>query len=192
MNNVGQRKSVVELRNKFPCLSMTLIAKKTGISRERVRQILKSESLITEYKKPHLCKRCGNEVVGIKDKNNKLRYKTYCSEACKYKIILVSCFICGTYIYKKIKNIMRSKVDLCSQKCRNEYLAIMAPANRAKKHKLVDTNCVICGTELKRNYTQFKNHPHSVCSTKCWKVFVSSRRTLLNAKSDGHLVRSDV
>ena len=59
----GKRKKVIELRQRFPSWTLQRIADEVHLTRERVRQILKSENLETqgnyerEYQRPKAAER---------------------------------------------------------------------------------------------------------------------------------------
>lgn len=55
---------VVELRKKYPCWTLQRIATDVGVTRERVRQILKKHNLPTKAQSPKLfCRYCGIEIT---------------------------------------------------------------------------------------------------------------------------------
>ena len=61
MSTDSVRDKVIELRKSMPCASNQTIADKVGVSRERVRQILKSSGLPTR-KYYATCSECGKKI----------------------------------------------------------------------------------------------------------------------------------
>ena len=104
---------VIELRQENPDMTLKAIGEKVGISRERVRQILKREGLTTvstnghttSYRVPRgKCIICGNEI-GLDKKiwysKKGVRHPQYCSQECsgsglQYRSIsFITCYRCG-------------------------------------------------------------------------------------------------
>ena len=94
---------VIELRQENPDMTLKAIGEKVGISRERVRQILKREGLTTvstnghttSYRVPRgKCKTCGDQIGLDKELDAK-----YCSRACIQTkgraISFITCYRCG-------------------------------------------------------------------------------------------------
>lgn len=120
---------VCDLRRDNPCLTLESIANKVGVSRERVRQILRSESLPTKaikrlWRKKAICPNCGILFMH-KNSNN-----DYCSLSCKkeHHRITLSCDGCRRlFIRPQAEILYRARVSpdkkwFCSRACRSRYL----------------------------------------------------------------------
>ena len=118
------RESVVTIRKKNPCATLAQIGDKVGISRERVRQILKSEGGKTRHldiKHQYYCLNCAKVFKSYSSKNPK-----WCSLLCRheYSCIPVTCNICGKLFRKKQSALVAQSNDsryrgndYCSRKC---------------------------------------------------------------------------
>ena len=87
---ISTRQRVVTLRSHYPTLPAVRIAELLSISRERVRQILKTEGLLTRIKPDYGdCIVCGTAL--------EIGRKSYCSMACKSADCRVTfrCDYCG-------------------------------------------------------------------------------------------------
>jgi len=116
------RDKVIEIRKDNPDMTLLEIGIETGVSKQRVSQILISENL--ETRSTHriplpmpACKRCGVPVP--------YRRRLYCSSTCQRpagKTVIV-CHFCGkevslmTSMYKI--RVTRSKYMHCSRACRD-------------------------------------------------------------------------
>lgn len=112
------RERIKTLRNKFPDISATEMAKLLSISRIRVREILQSEGLALKIKNPPTkCHVCGKIIK---------RQRKYCSVECRSKVsqLVFYCAYCGNpkligisqYRTKKKK----STNLFCSLSCRSK------------------------------------------------------------------------
>jgi len=84
------RELVLDIRQKLPNLPAIRIAEMLSISRERVRQILKTEGLPTSIPRHYgWCEVCGGPMPPTR--------KTYCSAKCRHDAVRVtfSCDYCG-------------------------------------------------------------------------------------------------
>ena len=113
------RERIVTLRTNNPNLPAVQIAEFLSISKERVRQILKTEGLPTRVK-PYYgnCKVCGGDL--------KSGRKAYCSFACRSADCSVSfrCDYCGQSkeVLQSVFNAQKKrgyKFMYCSISCRN-------------------------------------------------------------------------
>lgn len=128
-------KRAIEIRQKSPCLSSQDIAKKLGVSRERIRQILSRENLpvrrVRTFK--YKCNHCG------KPTNNRL----FCSMKCQsdYHTISLTCDFCGklfnrkSYAEQRNIRIHNSELIFCTKQCQGSWLAnnhgfVVHPKNR--------------------------------------------------------------
>ena len=94
------RTRVKEIRATNPCLSMLKIGKQVGISRERVRQILKSEKMRTKIptkSKTYTCAVCGKKFSLSPSDIIRGCTGLCCSRQCrtKYCAITFICEVCG-------------------------------------------------------------------------------------------------
>lgn len=119
---------VLAMRKVTPCISMQEIGEKLGITRERVRQILKSAGQPTKhYVARHMCAGCGRKLQS----NNKSGYCQKCSKE-RNRIPLV-CDECSTLFYRtKAEVLNRAKQNgyegkvFCSKHCQGVNLARIA------------------------------------------------------------------
>ena len=100
----GKREEVIDFYDKHPNASLVEAAQAVGLSRERVRQLRKSEGMPSTVK-PRYC-RCGTQLQASSPR------QTHCSEACKAdkaaerhaKVSVISqCENCGVDIERNIK-----------------------------------------------------------------------------------------
>lgn len=116
---------VVQLRQANPCASLQQIGSQVGISRERVRQILKrSQQPTRRYIRRQLyyCLVCGKSTPN----------KNWCSQQCKYEYSYpwVECTQCHNLFRRRASNIIHPAYDarytgkgiFCSKKCRGIWL----------------------------------------------------------------------
>lgn len=113
------RERIVTLRSNHPTLPAVRIAELLSVSRERVRQILKTEGLPTRVR-PYYgsCVVCGNDLESGR--------KAYCSTACRSIDCRVSfrCDYCGQpkEVLQSVYNAQKRrgyKFMYCSIQCRN-------------------------------------------------------------------------
>lgn len=146
-----QSLDIIELRKKYPCYTLKHIADIKGISRERVRQILKRDNLPTRHLKRGLqyytCLNCGKETT---------HKSGLCCLDCRnlYYTINLVCDNCGitfprlqTLIIKGNKPRSNSTYpaykgnQFCSRKCFGQWLGNnhgfkMHPENAGRVHRL--------------------------------------------------------
>jgi len=114
--------AIKALRNEKPCISAAEIARRVGVSRERVRQLLRRLGLTTDMRiRPkRRCLSCGNPIP--RD------HRAFCSRACQvnYYQITLYCNFCGKEFKRKVKDILLYPVKLqygykgrvfCSRSC---------------------------------------------------------------------------
>ncbi len=118
---VGKKLEIIALRNENPTMSAAEIARQLGISRERVRQILKKNELTTDvriFQEPNHCVYCKIVI-----KNN----KKYCSKECRHLnyLITYTCDYCGAQktVKKSQYTASRRKSihQFCSHTCNLNY-----------------------------------------------------------------------
>lgn len=93
-------KRTIELREAHPDWRMIRIADEVGLSRERVRQLLKRAGLITTQ--PHVircCKRCGKALPRVDGAHS---YPKYCSDACRVPKVTLPCNYCGKPVTRRL------------------------------------------------------------------------------------------
>ena len=91
---VGKRADVIRLRQANPCWHGVQIAGALGLSKERVRQILAQEGLLTKrYSPQYQCLNC--DTVFRPGNYSSIKF---CSVACSkaYQDITLICEVCGT------------------------------------------------------------------------------------------------
>lgn len=123
---MGSRESIGKIREQNPCATLQSIANKVGVSRERVRQILKSENKPTTHWKPkHICPTCGSEIL----RRNTGNFNKFCSPECRNKNIYipVSCSECNKIFPLRahyviyMTNIRGREHFFCSKECQGAY-----------------------------------------------------------------------
>ncbi len=135
-------KGVVEARNENPCATLQQIGNKFGVTRERVRQILKRDGLETRHFRQHyLCNHCRKVIIG----NRGLKPK-FCSRVCrsKYYDVELICDGCGKSFIRKIHNIRialrrpmggkEEKLWFCGYGCHGLWLAENYGFNKFPEH----------------------------------------------------------
>ncbi len=134
------QEAVIAIRVKNPCATLENIATPLGITRERVRQILKGHGLPTTHWKPkkpeYVCFNCGTITH---------RKSSLCSPKCRHEYCnpLVECYNCGNLFRKRQSYLKRQAIDprytkkrdFCSLKCNGiiigiEYGFVAHPENR--------------------------------------------------------------
>ena len=117
LNAKGRK--VVQLREKYPDMRASEIGKIVGLTRERVRQILKSQGLSTtvEKPKPNNCDLCGEPVSGDTSRHMK------CIQEEAW--VIVPCATCGadrkvrssTHKYRQQNGTHYTGKYYCNRKC---------------------------------------------------------------------------
>lgn len=141
------REKVIAQRTTHPNRSMAAIASEVGVSRERVRQILKEEGMVTDPRPKHYC-RCGKQIP--------VR-PSYCSTACQQdakqerlqaKLTTLVCTICQQPFQLNAKRVIYQRAHFnklkggptwrgrfCSKTCQGKHIGqIKAARQRAKTH----------------------------------------------------------
>ena len=115
---------IIALRWTNPCLTLQAIGDQVGVSRERVRQILKRTGLPTKhYKQTYTCIVCRNIITHCGN-------KYFCSQKCrmKYHRIPVECNYCGKIIKRRISEILhysdkiQRNYSYCNRTCFGKWL----------------------------------------------------------------------
>lgn len=124
--SVGRNISIIRVRSNNPCATLQEIGDRFGITRERVRQILKEAGEQTRaYVQTYLCYHCG--------KNLGRRKKVFCNKQCQhdYYHMRVPCEICGqlseysiAVLAWRVKHMKhKQKLFFCSRVCHGKWLA---------------------------------------------------------------------
>ena len=120
----GTRQRVKELRMSNMFMSMSVIARLTGISRQRVFQILQEESLPTKHlvkpvkKDQYSCLICG-----------KISPNKFCSNECQkqWRQIPIVCTRCGKLFFRDVHQLLANYRDhsdtlFCSRNCQSRWI----------------------------------------------------------------------
>ncbi len=117
---LGARSYIKRLRVNNPCISASSIARRVGVSRERVRQILTDEGLSTRrYIQKYVCAGCG------KITNN----TRFCSRKCRHEYYnpQVECYQCHKLFRRKASQLYSPrqlhKYYFCSKHCQGVWLS---------------------------------------------------------------------
>jgi hypothetical protein len=184
LNPETNRQKVVRLRKTNPCLTTTSIGNEVGISRERVRQILKSSGLQTrKYYKRYVCNNCGEKIIPSAEYNSKL----FCSRECHdaFYEFSVECAMCGKlftitnqYINRRLQPSSRyNGLDkiFCSKLCWQNYFRTHVNEILKRTATWIDLTCDICGKNFKRRGCSIPESKKDnikakfYCSLKCWR-----------------------
>jgi predicted transcriptional regulator len=134
------RELVIKEREASPCATLQQIADKLGVTKERVRQILVSESLPTTHWKlrNYLCNNCGRNFPAIYGGR-----RIFCSPECQkaYYEATLQCDECGKLFklrYSELRKAVKRGYQhfYCSRRCRGraiggKYGFNVHPENRA-------------------------------------------------------------
>jgi hypothetical protein len=117
-----RNQKIAAFKEANPCITLAEIGQHYGISRERVRQIIKKETGkgYRRITKPRpLCLNCGQPC-------NDLGYK-YCSKECAREThrVTLECYTCGKLFTRRQSHVMRTATSpayinkrfYCSKKC---------------------------------------------------------------------------
>ena len=123
----------------FEHLPESDIARKVGVSRQRIHELErkfrlctmapKSPKLMPEFFRP--CPICGNRV--------KPGCKYYCSNLCRKKSTLrlkLTCFICGKEFVRSWSQAKRYKRSVCSGHCRGVYICRVRWGKKTKNEEI--------------------------------------------------------
>jgi biotin operon repressor/endogenous inhibitor of DNA gyrase (YacG/DUF329 family) len=143
------RLSVLKIREDNPCATLQTVAVQIGVTRERVRQILKTENKPTfHWRQKYICLNCGREMT---------RRRIFCSRECRsaYQKILVSCDNCGQLYKKSARRLITSikrghEYTFCSKKCTGLYLGSHAKRAHRKYDYNIFLNLYIQGLSHQR------------------------------------------
>ena len=138
------RKQVVSLKRSYPCYTLQAIGDKVGVSRERVRQILKSAGEHTKAWRPkRLCANCGKKLIHRYHPAND-RKERFCSKECysQYHHITLECELCHKFFRRVISEILhyddashRYNHTFCSRQCFGRWLGLHYGRGRPKGGK---------------------------------------------------------
>ena len=119
------RTVVTSARQKNPCATLQQISDEVGVTRERVRQILRDVGLPTAHLvRRYVCLSCGTVLP--------LRCRKFCNRQCQhnYTHIKVACDYCGTLREYRVKELInhiekgqKQEHYWCSKRCQGKWLA---------------------------------------------------------------------
>ena len=155
---MSSRPQVIQLKKENPQYTLQQIGDQIGITRERVRQILNTESLPTHHlTPPKRCRQCKKPI-------NKAGNRIFCSLACKslsrrIKLVCETCHI-EFYRLKGINNFRTEKTGLKHQYC---CLGCFLAVHRIT---LICSSCLNPFT-LPKSYFQARVGYNYYCTKKC-------------------------
>lgn len=175
----GVYESVLEMRTKNPCATLQTIGDKVGVSRERVRQILKRDGLktkATSKRKVYLCLNCGKELDGQR--------KKFCSRTCQYEYghPLVECVECHKLFRVRIAQLLRYERSFCSRECHGRWMGKKFGKGKDTKHYRSISDLYLQGVPYKSISEQL-NIPYTtilsvmrILHTKHYLPYINNRR----------------
>ncbi len=128
LRHTAFREQVKEIRIKNPCLTLEQIGERTGVSRERVRQILAEEGLPTKHQGERIGSK-GRKIISCLNCGRPTPNNKYCSIPCQwiYTHPLVECHQCHKLFRKAQTDILRKGMEhkyyFCNRKCLGHWLA---------------------------------------------------------------------
>ena len=132
LSQIGvNRESVKQLRLQHSDWTLQQIGEKVGLTRERVRQILKTSGLQTKKIFPVLnkCIDCEKKKSGI--------YNSRCQKCLYIKnSVFRSCEQCGTVNRYQLSYAKRTKINFCGRICHGKWLGHNFGRGRSKKSKM--------------------------------------------------------
>lgn len=122
---MGARSLVISERLASPCATLETIGKKTGVTRQRVDQILKDEGLPTRHQRQTwLCNYC-RKVMS--------RNRLFCSTECfhEYHYVWLACEECGCLFSRKLSQVRHTLTNphgsgdkalfFCTKRCKSRH-----------------------------------------------------------------------
>ena len=136
------RTTIQELRQKNPYATQSEIGRAVGLTRERVRQLLKKMGLPPVVKDPskspsYFCDYCGKLIYAPRSAYSKLKY---CNRECykNSRIATVECHICGNPFALPLSQwtarVKRQNTVTCSMACRGVTIGRQIKVIRAVRH----------------------------------------------------------
>jgi DNA-binding Lrp family transcriptional regulator len=158
------RNAIEVYRRRNPYATQVEMAQAIGISRERVRQLLKKMGLPAVVKDPakipnYYCAACGKPIDT--PRSAKAAHK-FCDRACYYasRTVTVECFICSEIFPMQLSQwevrLRRYNTLTCSMECRGVTIGRQVKVVRSKKYwapkkisenqteQTLDTNRHVC------------------------------------------------
>ena len=153
---------VVYLRELSPCMTLAQIGDKVGLTRERVRQLLKVSGLSTAAYRPPPpmveCLNCGKPTI----------HKMFCSSHCRwdYAHPLVECSECH-HLFRRAKSQLSIKKPgeklFCSQYCLGKYVGREFGFRRHPENRIPKTEDRVKAENLAQGESIVVWHPNLVC-----------------------------
>jgi hypothetical protein len=137
-----KRIAIVAYRRQNPYATQTEIGQAIGLSRERVRQLLKKMGLPAVVKDPakipnYFCDSCGELIYAERQARSKYKF---CNRECYHasRVLTIECFVCGELFLMQlsqwIARVRRNNTLTCSMACRGVTIGRQVKAVRAKKY----------------------------------------------------------
>ena len=132
---------VVERRLLNPCATLEQIGREVGVTKERVRQILKKYNQPTKhFVQRYLCLNCGS-VLPTK---NKYSPPLFCNKKCRYEYAhpLMECEVCGILVRRNVKRMIWENLHnplrtgehiFCGKKCHGIWFGRNYGLGRSKQ-----------------------------------------------------------
>jgi hypothetical protein len=137
-NHGAQYDKVTAMRQANPCATLEEIAKARGLTRERVRQLLRAAGLPTRHFRPsYVCLNCGKVVPGH-------RKQVFCNKQCRYEYHnpLIECFECGRLFRRKQSQLICPDQEhthyFCSRHCNGIWVGKTYGWGRARVQRVTD------------------------------------------------------
>ena len=115
---------VAKIRQKNPCATLEEVGQRVGVTRERVRQLLKAQGLPTMSYRPSRLFECLNCGASFPNRQGPKYQPKYCSRSCahEHRVITLACLQCGSLFKRRETYILpRSRYKnpgmFCSTDC---------------------------------------------------------------------------
>ena len=172
-------------RKKHPEFTLQQIANNLGITKERVRQILKRDDLVTKHvhRYKNMCKICGKHLLS--------KTKSMVCMDCHRAVVI--CAYCGKEIHKgkallsrHLKNQKNRKLKYkgnyyCDRKCFGAHIGksvgfLAHPENAGRSTEKITSKQILAIRKLRSGGVTIKEieHKFDICATTVYKCLKSS------------------